>query len=490
MSGGSLTAGRAAALEDIRQALAVDSDTNRILDGVRGWSTRHLRERVTYWLTVLDEWECERIAWQFANGCDWIALDLAVLLSGRLAVPVPDFFSPAQVDHVLTTSGADLYIDADLIPRTLDSERPSLPAGTAKITFTSGTTGQPKGVCLSAEHLLATAHGVRHALAGTTVSRHLCVLPLSLLLENVIGIYANLLHGSVIIAPPLSTIGINGSSGLDVGRFTAALNVHRPESLILVPQLLLALTTAAEFGVKLPDSLRLVAVGGGKVPLELIARAKRFGIPVHEGYGLTECGSVVALNTPDATRPGSVGKPLPHLDIRIDDNEIVVSGSAMLGYLGGPKMEEEIRTGDLGHIDDDGYLYVDGRRKHGFITAFGRNVSPEWPESELQAEFLIAHALVFGEGLPGNTALIVPRLDAPDEVLDTAIARANQRLPDYARIARWHRVGPAAFSATGCLTSNGRSRRDHAAHVFADALHAMANDLRNQIDVELRTTSR
>ena len=127
--------------------------------------------------------------------------------------------------------------------------------------------------------------------------------------------------------------------------------------------------------------------------------ARVAGLPAYEGYGLSECASVVALNAPGAVREGSVGRVLPHATLRIDEaGEIHVRGATMLGYLGEEGASpEEVATGDLGFINDDGYLYVQGRRKNLLITSLGRNVSPEWVERELLAHTSIGQAVVFGD---------------------------------------------------------------------------------------------
>jgi long-chain acyl-CoA synthetase len=263
-------------------------------------------------------------------------------------------------------------------------------------------------------------------------------------------------------------------------------NQYRPQSVIVVPQLLLAMTAAAEFGVTLPQTLRFVAVGGGTVPLSLIERAQRIGIPAFEGYGLTECGSVVALNLPNANRPGSVGRPLGDIALELVRGEIHVIGASMLGYLGDAPAAKRISTGDLGGLDDDGYLQVLGRRKNGFITAFGRNVSPEWIEAELQAEFAIAHAAVFGESLPEIVALIVTRGDADHQAIRAAVDAANARLPDYARVARWRRIPAAEFAAAGCLTANGRPRRNAIVSRFRSDLDEMYSQIEEQLHAAVR----
>jgi len=489
-------------VDGIFDAIAQHATRPALNDGARIWTYRDLEREVQCWIERLGSLGATRVAYRLPNGCNWIALDLALLKSGRVAVPIPDFFSRGQERHVLARSGVDTFIveaqytaegfaraaahaDCEIL-QTLIARPPPVHAVTAKITFTSGTTGQPNGVCLSAAQLLATAASIEAALGGAPGWRHLCVLPLSLLLENVAGVYANLAAGHEICVPPLLDAGVKGSSGLDVARFVAAQNRFRPQSIILVPQLLLAMTAAAEFGVTLPDSYHFVAVGGGTVPVSLIERAQRVGIPAFEGYGLTECGSVVALNLPHANRPGTVGRSLGNVEVEIVDREIHISGASMLGYLGEECAPKRIATGDLGTLDDDGYLRVLGRRKSGFITAFGRNVSPEWIEGELQTQYAIAYATVFGESLPEAVALVVARGEPSDETIQTAIDAANARLPDYARITLWRRVPLADFAAAGCLTENGRPRRDVIVRQYRGVLEDMYSHIQEQLHAAVR----
>jgi long-subunit acyl-CoA synthetase (AMP-forming) len=231
--------------------------------------------------------------------------------------------------------------------------------------------------------------------------------------------------------------------------------------MILVPQLLAALVAELERGAARPASLEFVAVGGGRVAPSLLERADRLGLPVYEGYGLTECASVVTLNTPRARRVGSAGKPLAHAAVTIDPRgEIHVAGAALGGYVGGNRAPDHFATGDLGRIDDDGFLHISGRRKNLFITSFGRNVSPEWVESELCDEAPIARAAVFGEARPWNVAVIVPAPGATHEQIQAAIAAANRRLPDYARILAWLPANEPFMPDNGELTANGRNRRN------------------------------
>jgi long-subunit acyl-CoA synthetase (AMP-forming) len=255
---------------------------------------------------------------------------------------------------------------------------------------------------------------------------------------------------------------------------------------ILLPQMLLALTAAIEAGASPPASLRFAAVGGGKVAPTLIARARAVGLPAYEGYGLSECASVVALNVPAADRPGSVGRALPHTRVRIaTDGEVMVGPRAFLGYLGdAPRDNEWLQTGDVGRLDDDGFLTIEGRRKHQLITSFGRNVAPEWPEAELTNSPSIAQAAVFGEGRPQLSAVIVARSPAVnDAALDAAVRAANQTLPDYARIAHWIRAAAPFAAGDGLATPNGRIRRDAVWQRYGASLESLYQD-RSGADID------
>jgi long-subunit acyl-CoA synthetase (AMP-forming) len=442
--------------------------------GVRTWSYAELLDEVAARQAILQRSGAQRLAIALDNGPDWLFWDLAALFAGVPCVPLPGFFSAAQQRHVLDSAGVDTLIAeappafaalgfspaGDGLCRRAVAAPPALPAGTAKITYTSGTTGQPKGVCLSAEAMLSVAASLQQATASSAIERHLCVLPLAVLLENLAGNYTPLLSGACLEIPPLAAVGMRGASQFELPAFLASLARVRPNSLILLPQLLLALVSAAEHGQALPDSLRFIAVGGGRVAPQLLARAEALGLPVFEGYGLSECASVVCLNTPEQRRIGTVGRPLAHAEVRLaDDGEVLVRGARLLGYLGEPAPADDwLATGDLGHWED-GFLVLHGRKKHQFVTAYGRNVNPEWVEAELVQQLPIAQAWLHGEALPANVAVIVPRGAANDVQLQAAIDRVNAGLPDYARVHRWLRAEQPFSEASGLATANGRLRR-------------------------------
>ncbi|AZE49121.1 Long-chain-fatty-acid--CoA ligase [Pseudomonas chlororaphis] len=417
------------------------------------------------------------VALALDNGVETMLWDLAVLLEGLTCLALPSFFSPAQRSHCLEQSQARLVIaepDLEAELKTAGYEQSGefwrrafsgpgrIFEGTAKLTFTSGTTGTPKGVCLSAESILRVARELDQASRPTGPQHHLALLPLAILLEN-LGCYAALYAGVTLSLPSQKTLGIQGASGIDMPRLLACLGTRAPQSLILVPQLLSILVRAAEQKAFDPATLRFAAVGGARVSEALLQRAQRIGLPVYEGYGLSECASVVCLNRPEAHRPGSVGRPLPHVEVRLaDDGEVLIKGTTLLGYLGeAPHTDEWWPSGDLGEFDRDGFLYLKGRKKHQFVTSFGRNINPEWVEAELTQGRHIAQAFVYGEAMPRNRALLWPyRPDCTDAELAAAVAEANEALPDYARIHHWVRLDQPFTFANGLLTANGRMRRE------------------------------
>ena len=315
--------------------------------------------------------------------------------------------------------------------------------------------------------------------------RHLCVLPLSTLLENVAGVYAPILsHGEVII-PRQEELGFVGSALVDSQKLLATIQSVQPDSMILIPQLLLFLLNAIEQGWQCPDSLKFVAVGGSKVSVDLLNSAIESGIPVYEGYGLSECASVVSLNTPQAQHRGSVGQPLPGLEISFRDSEVIVSGNTMLGYVNEPDTWHgaEIETGDLGHIDEEGFLHIDGRKKNLLISSYGRNISPEWVESELLVSPLLAEAVVLGDAKPYCTALLTARsASTSDSEIQQIIGQINSSLPDYARVMAWHRLDKPLQGEGRFMTDNGRPRRKAINEAFSleiDALYTEASLMPN-----------
>jgi long-chain acyl-CoA synthetase len=463
-------------------------------DGHRTWHSDALQAEVDALAARLVAQRTQVLATLMDNGACWVVADLAATAAGVVHVPLPVFFTPEQIGHALKAAGVDTVLTLPALAArwagapTVDiavAAQPlamlrlpgapvPMPAGTAKITFTSGTTGAPKGVCLSADAMRQVAEGLVTAMAPLEIQRHLCALPFAVLLENIAGLMAPLMRGATCVVLPLEQLGLRGSSSFDAARFQEVVVAQQPHSIILLPQMLRAwVGHLMQSGQRAPASLRMVAVGGAAVGTKLLQAAEAVGIPAHEGYGLSEGASVQTLNLPGSARAGSAGRALPHARLRIAlDGEVEVAGSLFSGYLGSTQAPPVWwQTGDLGAIDADGFLHIQGRKKQVLITAFGRNVSPEWVETALRGENAIAQAVVFGDGEPTLSAVLWPtRPDLPETALQAAVDATNATLPDYARIERWLR-GRADFSAvSGLATANGRPQRAAILQMHADAL--------------------
>jgi len=498
-------------LRALRLHAADRPHTVALTDGETSISYIDLKDRVVALAKWLTDRGCRRLGLLLDNGLPWALFDLAARQAGGVVVPIPSFFSNDQIRHVIEAAGLDhLATDqaarvetilqrpvAETAPPIAVSDKvaflslpdagsnlsAALPGSTQKITFTSGTTGRPKGVCLSHTAIDRVAASLLLASEGTRSDRHLCLLPLATLLENITGIYVPLMAGATCCIPPLADVGLVGSSQLDVATMFGAILRLRATTVVMVPQMLLAMLAVLSPDTARHTSLRLIAVGGAPLPLEALHRAERLGLPVRQGYGLSECSSVVALNSMAENRPGSVGKPLPHADIRIaPDGEILVRGATCEGFLGEPMSPQPLYwpTGDIGNFDADGFLHLAGRKKHMFITSFGRNVAPEWIECELAIEPDIAQAAVFGEMRPWNAAVIVPRQPAGAPVnsaqLAGSIRRVNARLPDYARIHRWIIADGPFTPVNQLMTTNGRLRRERIEDLYRNRLDHLYDD--------------
>lgn len=422
------------------------------------------------------------------NSLSWVVLDLAFIKLKRALVPIPLFFAEAQREHAVRQTGASALI-VDRADKRFGSHRTlevlgeelavldgadgqaTIPAHTAKITYTSGTTGQPKGVCLPQEELEQVCLSLVEAIGVDYAGTHFAVLPLAVLLENVAGLYTTLLAGGRYHVLHQADIGFGRSFVPDFGALVSSLAKSEATSIIVVPEVLRGIMhVMASKRVSLPK-IKLAAVGGARVSPALLATAEKLGLPVYQGYGLSEAGSVVTLNTPKSNRLGSVGKVLFHAPLRIEtDGEIVLKSPAFLGYVGEARKSNAYPTGDIGRIDEDGFLFIEGRKPNVLITAFGRNVAPEWVESELLSQSQIGQALVFGESRPALGALIVPSaLDVGNAELARGIEKANAALPEYAQIKHWTKVFPFT-PANGQLTTNGRLRRGPIHEAYGDLM--------------------
>lgn len=458
------------------------------------WGQLHTQAEALAQRLIKDD--IRTLALQAENCPAWIITDIACSLRGIVLLPLPSFFSEEQIKHVLTRlhvdallsdqaqklqqcTGTQFCAQGELLGLSYllatggaDSQSlcNTVPPGTQKITFTSGSTGSPKGVCLSADHQQRVTNSLLDATQPCAIGRHLCVLPLATLLENIAGVHAPLRRGAQVIVADMQNLGFNGASGFSLHVFLDTLAQCRPNSMILIPELLEALVMSCEAGWQLPASLQFIAVGGAAISPTLLRRAWEHRLPVYEGYGLSECASVVTLNTPEARKSGTLGRALKHTQVQIEAGEIIVYGPGFLGYVGEPASwardpdKVRIATGDLAYCDEQGFLHYQGRRKNLLVSSFGRNISPEWVEAELRAQPEIGQSVVFGDAQPYCVALIAPAASTvTNAMLDAALLRVNAKLPSYAQVLRWHKLHSPLPRGAGresdLMTANGRPRR-------------------------------
>ncbi|WP_079541533.1 AMP-binding protein [Bradyrhizobium lablabi] len=422
------------------------------------------------------------------NGLGWVIAQLACAFAGKIVVPLPTFFSPAQLGHVVRDASVELVLASEqTAPLAVQSGVPTnvidihragagLPDaidGFGQIIYTSGSTGQPKGVRHQSGQIAWSAAALASATAASATDSYLSLLPLPLLLETICSIFIPASLGAYVHFETglAERIGRGSATGI-----AKAFEIHRPTTSVLVPQLLKHWVGELQsVGLAAPSSLRFVAVGGAPVPTQIANAAWRLGIPVHEGYGLSECCSVVTLNQPKERRPGTVGEALSGLSVSIDEGEIVVDGPSITdGYLGQGPAKRPWRTGDLGEIDRDGFLTVHGRKDSLIVTSFGRNISPEWIETMLLADPRIALCTVAGHGEPYLTVLLIPSAQGAAWFASASRADILELLSDCCSDAPEYAV-PRAYVIVSFeqalnhqLLSNGRPVRKNIAKFILD----------------------
>ncbi|MCZ7645761.1 MAG: AMP-binding protein [Planctomycetota bacterium] len=460
----------------------------------------------------------DRVVLWAENGPEWALSYLAIVRAGATAVPLDRQLPPDEAANVarlveakaLVVSasilkkageawpgeGAPVPLDprADLEPHAgrawpfphAEDGRPlkdPKPESLASILFTSGTTLHPKGVMLSHLNFVSNALSVAEVLEPLESDRFLSLLPLHHAFEFTGGLLTPLFGGSTIhyleslrreeILETMQRVGATVLLGVPrIFQLFADGIRERVQQAGPTGRMALAFLRGAAMAAeavggenarktlfrRVHDSfggkVRLFVSGGAALNPEVFEFFKRFGIPVAEGYGLTETAPILSVNPLGAPKSGSVGLPLPGVELRLRQpdlrgvGEVLARGpSVMLGYWRDPESTERafedgwFRTGDLGRVDADGYLFLTGRLRDTIVTGAGKNVYPD----ELEARFrgLAGTREVCVLGLParsghGEEVALVAVLEpgGSADAVRQAVEKLNAELPSHQRVAR------------------------------------------------------
>jgi long-chain acyl-CoA synthetase len=380
----------------------------------------------------------DRVALLLPNGAEYVACLFGIWRLGAVAVPLNVLLAPPEIEARVALSGAKLLL----------TEAPHAPANPelaacraeepAAILFTSGTSGAPKGAVLTHGSVAAAAASVADALSLGPEDVVLGAAPFSHVLGLSTGIVATLSRGGAVAV----------ERRFDAERTLVRMVDTGTTILLGVPTMCIALCEAARSASELPP-IRIAHVGGAAVPVESgRAFESTFGADLYEGYGLTEMSGIATTYVAGQPRkPGSVGKPLGSTEVRIADadergvGEVLFRGpSVVAGYWEDPAATAEaispdgwLATGDLGHLDDDGYLFLVDRKQDVVIRG-GYNVYPREVEEVLYAHPDVLEAAVVG----------VPHDALGEEVAALVVARPDAGLT-VADVREWAKERVAAY---------------------------------------------
>lgn len=479
----------------------------------------------------------DRVALFSKNCAEWFIADLAMMLAGLISVPLYPTQSPESIDYVLRHSACKAIflgkLDdqgklTDAIPShvaRIALPYPTLPADhrwddllaahaplaeahvqseeeILSILYTSGTTGQPKGVMLSARAMAFAAQSAVNEQSIGDTDQYFSYLPLSHAAERFLVELESLYAGAQ----------VNFAESLET--FADDLRHVRPTVFFAVPRLwtrfqqgVLEKLPAAKLDrlLRIPlvgalvarkirrglglDRARILVSGAAPIPRALIDWYGRIGLTICEGYGMTENFAYGTFNRPGQVHIGTVGRPMPNMDVRIDDSgEVLFRSRALMSgyYLDPEKTAETLRdgwlhTGDKGEIDADGYLTITGRLKDIFKTSKGKYIAPAPIEGELAKSTWIEQVCLMGSGLDQPLALIelspaaqqAAREQVEHELLAT-LGHLNERLMPHEKISHLLLVREAWTIDNGCMTPTMKIRRNVLEARFAERVSVLS----------------
>jgi long-chain acyl-CoA synthetase len=478
-----------------------------------------------------------RVAVVGSNSTRYLVVEVAIGLVGGVSVPLYPTTPPGELDDVLCRSRAEvLFVGASAVMERLDElsmrlpvvsfGRDEAPAGRdvigwarflasgegtavpkhapvgpddlATIRYTSGTTGPPKGVAFTHAQLRWMAETMASLVPWsirTRPVRYLSFLPMSHVVEGIFGTYS-----PYDLPAPVEVTFLE-----DLRRVASVLPTVRPTVFFSVPRLYQKLweqlgrspiggryrrMRQGPLGRALRPVVRRAVlrragldrcgqllVGSAPVDAQLLRSFRDLGVEIHNAYGLTEA-PLVALNRLGGNRIGTVGEPLPDTQVRIaGDGEVLVRGPQVtVGYV-----DEEVQpvrdgwlwTGDLGHLTDDGWLILDGRKKDLLKTAYGKYLQPSKIEAMLRRIPGVTEAMVVGEGRPFCAALLWVEGTCDATLIDAAVMDVNCRLSHPEQVKRWTVLPDDLSIEGGDLTANLKLRRHRVEARFRGAIDSL-----------------
>ncbi len=496
----------------------------------------------------------DRVGILSENRREWPIADVGILTAGAVDVPLHAPLTPPQCAYQLAHSGArGLFVSGQAQLDKIASVRDELPAiefivsldpahsdvfpglltwdgllqrghrdlpwvaeeirrrestltrdDLATIIYTSGTTGRPKGVMLTHGNLVSNAEATIACSGSSPTDVLLSWLPYSHIYARTCDLYVTTLAGATLaLAESAETLVVNLAE-IQPTDFTSVPRFY--EKVWSAVEALPPAERAARLRRIFGPNVRRLSSGGAPLPRHVGDGFVEAGLPLFEGYGQTESSPVVSFNRTDAARAGTVGPAVPGVEVKIaDDGEILTRGPhVMKGYWNDPEATKEtivdgwLHTGDVGHLDPDGFLTITDRKKDLIITSGGKNIAPSELERLLVADPYIDQAVIYGDRRPFVSALIVPNLpmleDKARELgcgLEVAgdliraepirrfvaerVARIMEAVSNPERVKAFLLLGRALRIESDELTATQKVRRRHVVREFErefDALYA------------------
>ncbi|SQD79789.1 AMP-binding protein [Moritella yayanosii] len=431
-----------------------------------------------------------------ADPVQYMIFDLFLLKVGAVNMTVPLEFSDTQIAHFFENADYCIVDNDNVYTRLqkinqsvvfLDNNGKQINPGQPlrnngnrdpswrKIVHTSGTTSNPKGAIVNEQALANMLDKLTDGICAENSLNYFSFQPMSLLIEQILALYLPLVSGGKVIFKP-DHVPAFGLTYTDSDTYLELIRHADANFYFLPPRLIEDLSVQAlhlqEKGIDpkayfFPQNDTYVLTGGGTVNQEATEFLDEMGICVYEGYGVSENTSVISLNTRLCRKKGTVGKPLKHTQVEIIDGEIAIrSNSLFCGYLDGEKVNNPVKnglffTGDIGSLDDDGYLRISGRKKNIIILSSARNICPEHVESVYRGSELIEQIVIFGDGKDYLSGIIVPANDKVTKAeLDLSIKALSNELPSFSQLNNYLIPKDRNAFMTEYFTITGRPRRD------------------------------